>query len=119
MRTLRKLLGLRVEVGRSGGHVFYTKEAVVDGERVQKRFVELDRHRYRSPQDIVDIVRDAPIDAQWHSWLLGGALPEPDADKAENPGKTREYALRDGAAASSSVSAQQTPNAPLDSINSG
>ncbi len=51
-----------------------------DAGFIEKRFVELDPNVFKSPVDIVDVNTRAPIPATWHNWLLGGDLPDSEAD---------------------------------------
>ena len=74
-RHLRRLLGLRVEVGRANGNVFYTRmEKTYTGEKVERRYVEL--AGVKSAQDFVS--SESTVPSTWHLWLLGGSLPTSD-----------------------------------------
>lgn len=111
---LRKLLGLRVVVGRASGHVFYThRERVAGGSEREKRFVELDPNVFRSPVDVVDVNNTAPIPAAWHSWLLGGDLPVADEGLRASVVRTDDE-RRPRNSSPSKTRDERTPMVPID-----
>lgn len=114
MQGLRKLLGLRVVVGRASNHIFYTRqESALGGGTKETRCVELDPNVFRTPVDVVDVNLTAPIPAEWHSWLLGGDLPDVnDNDRSVFPGTNEQRHPRD--THPSNERREGTPKAALD-----
>jgi hypothetical protein len=114
VQGLRKLLGLRVVVGRASNHIFYTRqESALGGGTKETRCVELDPNVFRTPVDVVDVNLKAPIPAEWHSWLLGGDLPDVnDNDRSVFPGTNDQRHPRD--THPSKERREGTPKAALD-----